>query len=149
MLTALHIFPYKDQETIRGLLFEEKKGFKFSTYAYGGFEMCRRDIIINKNISYKRNNFSTQEHVETVFDQYPLVRQSISTETLFDVIDKAELAFQEKECIEEYFIESKTMDKIAAEFAVSRARVSQVIQGALRKIRKVAERERLCLSDFY
>ncbi len=128
--------------------FDESRGFKFSTYAYGGFHICCTNLKDRKEVSYQRNNFLTQKKVDniskSIVDEKHLVYDLVT-----NLIDHANLTWREDTILRSYYFEGENMTEIGRSFKVTRARIFQVIKKALRKLHRLVEREHLLLDDFY
>ena len=130
--------------------YDDETGFKFSTYAYGGFEMCCRDICCRKISMYNRNNFISQDFATSLMDSVPDVELKFVEEgALWSLIHKTELTERELLILKSYYIEGKSMPMIGREIGLCKERISQIRKESLLKIKKMASIEGLSLSDFY
>jgi len=70
-----------------GMGFDEELGFKFSTYAYGGFRYCVRDVTDRKRKLYWKNHFRSQEDVWSIVNRTPAIEEKhVEEATLHKVI---------------------------------------------------------------
>jgi RNA polymerase sigma factor (sigma-70 family) len=129
--------------------FDETMGFKFSTYAYGGFNICCTNLKDRKEVSYKRNNFLTQKKVSSLLKHVAVDEKHLAYDLVIKLIDHANLTWREDTILRSYYFEGENMAEIGRSFKVTRARISQVINKALRKLQRLVEREHLLLDDFY
>jgi len=130
--------------------FDKSKGFKFSTYAYGGFHMCCSNIKSRKYTSYQKNNFLTQKEVSGIIESVSTVNEKhIGEESLSDLINHASLTKKENTILQRYYFDEEPMRVIGVEYNVSRARISQVIQQIVKKLQRVVGVEHLIIEDFY
>jgi len=129
--------------------FDEEMGFKFSTYAYGGFYLCCRDIRTKYKLLYQKNNFLSQDDVWDFLNSTSVDVEDFEEEVLFDIINKAKLNEREMMILRGHYLEGRSMAKVGREIGLSRERISQILKGVLRKIRRVASIEKLSLVDFY
>jgi DNA-directed RNA polymerase specialized sigma subunit len=129
--------------------FEAARGFKFSTYAYGGFHICCSNMKGRTLPSYQKNNFTTQRKLKSISRHIVVDNKHIDEESLLNLIDKANLTWREDTILREYYLEGENMAAIGRSFKVTRARIFQVIKKALRKLQFRVEKEHLILEDFY
>ena len=128
--------------------FDESMGFKFSTYAYGGFHICCTNFKDRKEPLYQRNNFLAQKKVNHMLKDTTNKKHLIE-ESLSKLIDNTKLTKKEKIVLREYYLEEKTMEKIGEENDVTKARISQIRQQALEKLQRAVGVKHLTLDDFY
>lgn len=129
--------------------FDDNLGFKFSTYAYGAFHMCYKDIKSRKNYLYEKNNFISHDIVLDFLERTSADTKYIGEGILKEMIDKANLSVKESIILQNYFFDSMSMAAIGRERGVTRECISQVIKRILKKLRNVACSEDLSMMDFY
>ena len=130
--------------------FDKEKGFKFSTYAHGGFDMCYVDIQSRKQASYKRNNFVSQGEVEHILHNASEEEaEHIEDDILYSLISKANLTEREMKIIKGYYFDNRSMPDLGREIGLCKERISQIRKKALEKMRRAASKEKLSLADFY
>lgn len=129
--------------------FEKAKGFKFSTYAYGGFHICCSNMKGRTLPSYQKNNFTTQRKLKSMSRHVIVGNKHIDEESLLNLIDKANLTKKENRILQSYYVDGRTMKVIGKMHSVSRARIFQIIKGILKKLQRVVEAKHSILEDFY
>ena len=130
---------------ISALKFEEDSGFKFSTYAYGGFRFGVKEILQKKE---KRLDFS---------DNYDKIGNDIEhedvpnleTDVLYDFIEKSELELREKSMIEDYYYDNLSMIKISEKHEMTKENVRLILKKAVRKLKFTAIDKKIHIEDFY
>ncbi len=129
--------------------FNSDQGFLFSTYAYGAFNMCYRELRDRKVPSYERNNFVSQEALWSFLNKTPADTEHVEIEVLQEMINKANLSQREHMILQSYFFENRSMAAIGRECNVSRERISQIVKRILNKLRRAACSDKLSFVDFY
>jgi len=138
---------YFCQSAIR---FDINFGCKFSTYAYGGFDICCRNIINRKKIAYKKNNFLSRNEVETILEHTIVDKTKlVEEESLQNLIDKTDLTKKEIVILKSYYFDGEPMRVIGNKYNVTRARISQVINKVVKKLQRSVGVEHLIIDDFY
>lgn len=121
--------------------FDKEKGFALSTYVWHSMEMATSDFIKNKS---KNDN-------QDVFNLHFLNKKSskrVESERLFDLIDNIDLVDIEKCVIKEYFNNNITLEDIGIKVNLSKERVRQIKEGALKKIKKYVLKNNVLIDDF-
>lgn len=140
------------QFCISAIKFDKTLGFKFSTYAYGGFNMVYRNVGNRTKAKYDRNNYCPTAVVLYFIDEFSdkfEKTNSIAKEELYHIIDNANLTTREIMIIQDYYFGKESMRTIGKKIGRSHKRVSQIIKEILGKLRRSASREKLTLEDFY
>ncbi len=126
--------------------YDIKTGFKFSTYAYGGFRLGLRDLLTRKKAKFEKVNY-----VEEV-SNYEVKQDGtheLKSNLVNDLVEDATLTQRERTMIEDYYYYGVTFEKIGEKFGLTKAGASFVIKGALRKLRVEAKKDKLDMGDFY
>lgn len=137
---------------ISAIKYDEEMGYKFSTYAYGGFKICWDKFKTTTKDRYERENFCSTKTVELMIDK--LLNDSprkryFDRDALCFVIDKANLTWQEMRVIQDYYFGDYSMSGVGKIFAVTRERIRQIIQKALSKLKRSMDANKLTFEDFY
>ena len=137
---------------ISALKYNRELGFKFSTYAYGGFKLCWKHLKDRTENSYIRNNFypiSTVKKIMHKSSEHINKKIHIDRETLCYIIKKAHLTVKEIIILQDYYFDKQSMEIIGRRFGVSRERISQIMKKILFKIKSVMFSKKLTITDFY
>jgi len=130
--------------------YNEKTGFQFSTYVYGGFNLCCIDMQSRKIPMYNKNHFVSQESTEALLSHVPVDEPCVvEDDTLWDFIDKADLTERELFVVKGYYFENKSMPLIGKEMGLCKESIRQIRGKAISKLRQAASVGELSLSDFY
>ncbi len=137
---------------VSAIKYDAELGYKFSTYAYGGFNMGWKNLHTRTKGKYERENFCSIETIKFVTDKLledaPRPKH-FDRETLCRVIDRANLTWREMRVLEYYYFGDYSMNGMGRIFAVTGSRVRQVMQKALRKLKRSMDANRLTFEDFY
>jgi len=131
---------------ISAMKFNKDSGFKFSTYAYGGFNFALRYVLNNK-----KEQFSKMNYVED-FKKYKLEYEKssvVGVDFLDDFINKVDLNSRDKFIVMDYFYNHLSLRKIGEKHRMSGEAIRLIIKRSLKKIRTVANRRKLSIDDFY
>ena len=131
---------------LSALKFSEESGFKFSTYAYGGFKFGLHNILM-----YKKNKFGRLYYFENI-DEYKLKYKKIDkleSDSLHKFIDDVDLDQRDKSIIKDYSYEGLTFKDIGQKLNMSAEAVRMRFKKSLKKIKRVASLKRLKFEDFY
>jgi RNA polymerase sigma factor (sigma-70 family) len=130
--------------------FDEGRGFKFSTYAYGGFNMCCENIKRRKSPSYHKNHFRPRHVVERIIDSVPADSEKhVEEDALCNVIKKAKLNEREMIILKGYYFDGLSMAKVGCIVGLSKERISQILKKIVGKLKRITKSEKLSLLDFY
>ncbi len=131
---------------ISALKYDIRTGFKFSTYAYGGFRLGLRDLLTRKWARFER-----VDYVEEVSD-YEVEQDEIhnlKSDLVNELVVDSTLTQRERDMIESYYYNGIAFEKIGEEFGLTKQGASFVIKGALKKLRNEARKDKLDMEDFY
>lgn len=135
---------------ISAMKFDESFGFKFSTYVYGGFDICWEDITGRADISYKKNNFFPQKTIKRFVEKSSHIPiKHIEEEVLHSFVDETELTERESMIVRDYYFDGETMESIGRKCKLTGSRISQVLQKAVRKLKFEARTKNFTIEDFY
>ncbi len=125
-------------------------GFKFSTYAYGGFEMNLRGVCSRKKEKYHKNNFLPFETITKIVDSYQGKRSQKHSKKMRvkDIISESPLNKKELYVITNHFFEKQTISFISNELGMSRQGTYLLLKKAINKIRKTVFNNDISLQDF-
>ena len=124
---------------IATLKFEEDRGFKFSTYAYGGFNFSLKKTLTEKN--KKRYNVDIDEKVEAEVEfEYGFLEEFIK---------ECDLKERELNIIIDRFYDKFTLSDIGKKYGFSRQYANIIIPKILKKMHRKAISKNLDMSDFY
>lgn len=135
---------------ISAIKFDESFGFNFSTYVYGGFDICWEDITGRTDISYKKNNFFPQKTIKRFIEKSSHTpAKHIEEEVLHSFVDETKLTERESMIVKNYYFDGKTMAVIGEEFGVTGSRIAQVLKKVVRKLKFEARTKNFTIDDFY
>ena len=140
------------QFCLSALKYDEELGFKFSTYAYGGFNFCWKKILSWDNENYKKNNYHSNDRILSMEENSELSRskeRGVRNEFLYSFLDKVKLTPRERMVIEDYYFGKTSLKDIGEYYGVSRSRMSQVLQRVIEKLKNAVETQQLDVGDFY
>ena len=143
------------------LSYKPESGFKFSTYAYGGFNFGKKEII--KKVI--RTKFIPQGQVKDKLDKWycedknnkKILWDSISKgetsvvnrEKVRELIKNANLNSTEKMIIELYFLEGWTYLDLGNKMKLTKERIRQIIMQIIIKIREYTVKNGIEMKDFF
>ena len=124
------------------LKYESDRGFKFSTYAYGGFNYGLKSILDKKIEVYDvlDKSYEILENEEN---------NCIENKFLYDFINKAGLKDRNKEIIIDYYINKLSFYKIGEKYNLTKEATRLIVKKVLKKLKRYAERNKLEVDDFY
>ncbi len=130
---------------ISALKFREDSGFKFSTYAYGGFRFGVKEILQKKEkrLDISNNYGSIDDNIE--YEDMP----SLEVDILYDFIDKSELEKRERSMIEDYYCDNISMKKISEKHGITKEGVRLILKKTVRKLKFTAIDKKIHIEDFY
>ena len=123
---------------ISALKFEDELGFKFSTYAYGGFYFSLKNILSKNNEKYENN-----------LDKEIKIESKIEYDFLKEFINKCDLKEKELNVIEDRFYNNLTFKDIGKKYGFSKQYARVIVSKILKKIHKKAIADDLSMTDFY
>ena len=159
-----HSIPFNEVDDLIGHLhtnfcssainFDSKKGFKFSTYAFGGFRLGTRNFSGRlKKYCEKNRRFSdinkTYEKVEDEEVCHNEFEVGFDLEYFRKLLREAKMSRQERKVLEGCCLKGKTLREIGEKINLSKERVRQIREGAFSKVKKVAKKKKYELADFY
>ena len=130
---------------ISALKFREDSGFKFSTYAYGGFRFGVKEILQKKEKSLDISNNYGNIDDNITHENIP----DLEIDVLYDFIDKSKLKLREKSMIEDYYYNNLSMKKISEKHKISKEGVRLILKKAVRKLKFTAIDKKIHIEDFY
>lgn len=137
---------------VSAIKYDEDLGYKFSTYACGGFKMGWKTLNGIVKDKYEKENFCSIEMIESIIDRLlenaPRTRH-FDREIFCRVINKANLSWREMRVLEDYYFGNLSMAAIGKSFAITRERIRQIKRKLLAKLKRSAKVNRLTFEDFY
>jgi len=130
---------------ISALKYDESTGIKFSTYAYGGFNFGKKEILERKKNRIERNSCLHEESFENIKTQD---KDNVRTDLLFDFINNSELTTREKVMMISYYYDGLTLAKLGEKYNLTKEGVRLVIKKALKRMRRTATRKKINMEDF-
>jgi RNA polymerase sigma factor (sigma-70 family) len=130
--------------------FKKNIGFKFSTFAHGGFDNCWRDIVYRKKPRYLRCNYIPHSDVQVIVEKtFKEKENKIQKDVILNTILKADLSERELDIMSEYYLKGKSLKTIGIKLGISVERVRQIRINAIMKMKKVILRNKMTIGDFY
>ena len=132
------------------LKYDIKTGFKFSTYAYGGFQLGIRDIVINK-----KKKFDKIQYVDKINEDnlraYNLNNEefNIEIEILEDFVKNVALTLKERSMLEDRYYNKMSFSKLCKKYSLSKEGSRFIVKRAIRKLKQAAVNMDLEMDDFY
>lgn len=123
------------------LNFKSSKGFKFSTYAYGGFHFGLKNIL--RVAINKRKLSSIEEEIEEPH------KAIIEEEVLKDFLDNSNLSDKEKKIINDRYINKFTYVQLSEKHNMSKESSRLIVHRILKKLKMSAKDKKLKIEDFY
>jgi RNA polymerase sigma factor (sigma-70 family) len=143
-----------------GMSYNPESGFKFSTYAFGGFDFGKRETIkkIVRQPNPEKNIYKSIDNCRTVvYNNSEILWDSVSrgrdevvaSERVWDFVEQAGLSSHEKRILELYFYEEFSYLEIGMCFSCSRETVRKVLAKSLIKIKRFADLNGIEMKDFF
>lgn len=134
---------------ISALKYKKEKGFKFSTYAYGGFNFGLNDIFRGDKKGLKIKNLIFLNDIEEVI-QIPLKKEEkVENDSLNMLIENAKLTEREKIMLIDYYYNKLTFSSLGVKNNLSKQAARIVVKKVLGKLKRAAGRIRMQIEDFY
>jgi hypothetical protein len=127
--------------------FEEDRGFKFSTFAKGGFSMGKRDILGRKIRAFKKHGFVPEKNIDK--NEAKKEYEEVNGELLQHLIDNDKLTQLEKDMLSDYYINDFTLAQLGKKYHFTREWCRLVIKKGLQKLQKVIKEKKMQIEDFY
>ena len=114
------------------LSYNPESGFKFSTYAYGGFGFGKREIIAKamrarfvpqKQVKERIDRWHSNDRSETAIQWDSVARgrtSALKAEKVWEIVEEVDLTQMEKEVVELYFSEGYSCSKLGKKFSRSK-----------------------------
>jgi RNA polymerase sigma factor (sigma-70 family) len=123
-------------------------GFKFSTYAYGGFQLGIKDIVTKKREKFER--------IKYIDDDYMIAcnlddnkKPILQTEEMDSFINGAELTSREKSMLEDYYYDRITFSKLGEKYNISKETARLFVKRVVKKLKIRAKNKKIEFEDFY
>jgi RNA polymerase sigma factor (sigma-70 family) len=137
---------------LSALKYDEELGYKFSTYAYGGFRFCSQRLCVEKK-RFIKNNYVDDRTIKFLIKKQETAinheEQYLDKNAILSLLDDTNFTSTEKLILITYFFENRTFSKIGDVFKLSRSRIQQILEIIKNKLRRSIVRKNLCLEDFY
>jgi RNA polymerase sigma factor (sigma-70 family) len=130
------------------LKYDINTGFKFSTYAYGGFQLGIKDIITKKREKFERIKYIDDDYMIacSLDDKKEPILQ---TEEVDSFIDDAELTSKEKSMLEDYYYSRITFSKLGEKYNISKETARLFVKRVVKKLKIRAKNQKIEFEDFY
>ena len=128
-----------------------KTGFKFSTFAYGGFRFGLRELLFRKKKKIDKVTYF-QDLDEGYISQCKLVNEEahkLKSEFVNSFMLEVELSLKERSIVEDYYYERLSFAKIGEKHNMSKENARLIVRKVLRKLKKAVKRDKLKIEDFY
>jgi RNA polymerase sigma factor (sigma-70 family) len=130
------------------LKYDIKTGFKFSTYAYGGFQLGIKDIVTKKREKFER--------IKYIDDDYMIAcnlddnkKPILQTEEMDSFINDANLTLREKSMLEDYYYDRITFSKLGEKYNISKESARLFVKSVVKKLKIRAKNQKIEFEDFY
>jgi len=124
-------------------------GFKFSTYAYGGFNLGIKDIITRKKKSFDRIRY-IGEIDEGDLREYRLEREfNLRSDIIDNFLSDAHLTSRERSMLEDYYYGEISFARLGKKYNLSKECARLAVKRVLRKLKKTTIKMDLEMEDFY
>jgi RNA polymerase sigma factor (sigma-70 family) len=124
------------------LKYNEEAGFKFSTFAYGGFNFCIDNLKKNRE---RINSISfDEEKGKKIEDKKNIVDKDL----LKMVFKNSELSNIEKKVIISYYYHGLSFSEIGKRYSYNKEKVRRIKNNAIKKIIKYSKKKDLVIEDF-
>lgn len=130
---------------LSALNYKKEKGFQFSTYAYGGFQLGIKDIFRKK---IKKIASIDQINDDYLFENVAK-KEKLNYDSINDLIEKSNLTEREKAMTRDYYYDKISFSKLGGKYDLSKERSRVIVNDSLMKLKLVAEKQNLDLNDFY
>lgn len=123
-------------------------GFKFSTYAYRGFDFGIIDIVTKKIEKFER--------IKYIDDDYMIACNSddnknptLQTEEMDSFINDAKLTSREKSMLEDYYYDKVTFSKLGKKYNIGKETARLFVKRVVKKLKIRAKNQKIEFEDFY
>lgn len=130
---------------VSALRFNKHSGFKFSTYAYGGFGLGIKELFERKNKKVQKLHYS--EDLEKYKLEYKEVTH-VEVSRLDDFIDKVVLNDRDKSMLKDYFYNRISYPQLGIKYGMSGEGVRLKVINAIKKMQKCVKRNDYEYEDF-
>ena len=127
--------------------FDKKQGFKFSTFAHGGFDMGKTDLLGRKIEKYKKYHFVEKKKI--LKNKAKKEYEEINNELLKNFIENEEIEEQEKNMLIDYYFNNLNFSRLGEKYNFSKEWTRKVVEKGLRKLKRIVRKEHLKMEDFY
>jgi RNA polymerase sigma factor (sigma-70 family) len=131
---------------ISALTYDKDHGCKFSTYAYGGFNLGLKRLLCHKRINFEKLYYSQK------IEEYNLASEKeveVASEDLSSFIDKVNISIKDKRILKDYYYKELTLKEVGLKYNVSHEAIRLNIKKTLKKIKSEANRKKIIMEDFY
>ena len=131
------------------LNYDIKTGFKFSTYAYGGFQLGIRDIVKKKKkfdkiqYVYKIN----EDDLKACILNHKKI--SLRLDNLQNFIKNVKLTLKERSMLEDHYYNKMSFSKLCKKYKLSKEGSRLIVNKAIKKLKQTAINMDLEIRDFY
>ena len=146
--------------------YEEGRGFKFSTYVYGGFGFCvkeiKKSIVKDRGVAHlgilqdvilsdqNIKDGSVKSQMSSIWNSINGWKNSsnISHKEIVDLINRTPLSDREKKAVNAYYIDGCSLAQIGKKMGVCKERIRQILLESCIKIKVFIKQKGYERSDF-
>jgi len=132
---------------ISALKFEEDRGFKFSTFAYGGFKFSLQ-AALSETLKYKEEMVDEYDE-ETEEDDWVDTRHEFRYDFLNEFIENSTLKEREKRIITDRYCNNMTLSDIGEKYGFTKQNANYIIPKIIDRLKKNVIHDDLEMDDFY
>ena len=128
--------------------YNESRGVKFSTYAYGGFKFGLDKVLNSK----KFTNLCSTETLLLIEKDNKIIRNDdlkIDSELIHNVIKKVNLTDKELNTLKDYYFNLLTFEEIGLKYGQTKQAAKWSHQKALKKIKQFINNKNIEVDEFY
>jgi len=130
------------------LKYDVNTGFKFSTYAYGGFQLGIQDIVTKKREKFERIKYIDDDYL-IACNLDDKKKPILQTEEMDRFIDDAELTSKEKSMVEDYYYGKISFSKLGEKYNMSKEAARLFVKRVVKKLKIRAKNKKIEFEDFY
>lgn len=130
------------------LKYDVNTGFKFSTYAYGGFQLGINDIVTKKKKKFERIKYIDDDYMIAckLDDKKKL---NLQIEEMDSFINDAKLTSREKSMLEDYYYDRVTFSKLGKKYNIGKETARLFVKRVVKKLKIRAKNQKIEFEDFY
>jgi len=130
--------------------FDEKLGFKFSTYAYGAFKFALKDVLAQKERDNHESHKKTFRDIEVDLENIVEEDQNrVVEDFLYYFIGKTNLTEIEIGILKDYYFDHLSFAELGRKYGKTREWGRWVMKRIIGKLKQEAIMDHLTVEDFY